>query len=149
VLAREPDALKAHFGLATSQVSAHESHEMGGCQDMTPTASAAEITGAAEETDAETAGLTGASTDRPDAGQSYHKELTAKQERFAQEVASGKSLTESYRVSYNTRAADKTVNVAASKTAAKPHIRARIEAIKVENANAANNLASEADKLSP
>jgi len=59
--------------------------------------------------------------------------LTAKQKRFAEEVAKGKKGSEAYRAAYNTRAKPKTQADTASKLRARPDIKAAIDAIEQAN----------------
>ena len=55
--------------------------------------------------------------------------LTPKQERFAQEVASGKSQTEAYRIAFNVRPTTKpeSVQVSACKLMAEPKVTQRVQ----------------------
>lgn len=59
-------------------------------------------------------------------------ELTSKQEKFAQEVASGKSLSDAYRASFNVRKSTKpeSVNQAASRLMANANIASRVDALR-------------------
>ena len=58
--------------------------------------------------------------------------LTPKQERFAQEVASGKSQTEAYRIAYNVKPTTKpeTVQVSACKLMAEPNVTQRVQELR-------------------
>lgn len=58
--------------------------------------------------------------------------LTPKQERFAQEVASGKSQTEAYRIAFNVRPTTKpeSVQVSACKLMAEPKVTQRVQELR-------------------
>lgn len=58
--------------------------------------------------------------------------LTPKQEKFALEVASGKTQSDAYRAAFNVRPTtkDTTVNVSASKLMADPNISQRVEELR-------------------
>ena len=60
--------------------------------------------------------------------------LTPKQERFAQEVASGKSQTEAYRIAFNVRPTTKpeSVQVSACKLMAEPKVTQRVQELREE-----------------
>jgi phage terminase small subunit len=64
--------------------------------------------------------------------------LTAKQEKFCEEVASGKTQSDAYRVAYNaSNMADETINSKASILMTKGNIRARMEEIRTPAVEAA------------
>lgn len=61
------------------------------------------------------------------------KSLTPKQTAFANEVAAGKDLSESYRLAYDcTKGSPMTVGTNASRTAALPHVAAYIATLKAQ-----------------
>lgn len=70
--------------------------------------------------------------------ESRSEKLTAKQERFAQRVASGSRQTEAYRAVYNAkRMSQPTVEVEASRLAGNPKVSLRIQALLAVAAEAA------------
>jgi hypothetical protein len=76
--------------------------------------------------------------------------LTAKQEAFAQAVASGKSQSEAYRIAFNVRATTKpeSVNQAASKLMADPNLCSRVAELRKPIVEAAQiTLASHLERL--
>lgn len=58
-----------------------------------------------------------------------NKRLTAKQEKFVQELIKGKSQRQAYKAAYDTRATDKTIDEAASALLATNKVAARYEAL--------------------
>jgi phage terminase small subunit len=64
--------------------------------------------------------------------------MTAKQEKFAQEVASGKDQSEAYRIAYNPKKMNsEAIHVEASRLANTPKVSLRIEELKEKHAERA------------